>query len=154
MPKRKYHIRLSEEKRTYLTHITQNPASSSRAVYRARILLLSDESQRMPLTVQECAALLHTSATTVQRVRTHFISRGLEGTITRKQRDLPPRHPKITKGLQSRLIALCCSAPPKGCGRWTIQLLTQRCVELGYVDDISPMTICRALKQIHINLRH
>lgn len=47
---------------------------------------------------------------------------------------------------EAKIIAIACSAPPKGYKRWTLRLIADRYVELGYADSISHMTVSRALK--------
>jgi hypothetical protein len=39
------------------------------------------------------------------------------------------------------------SDPPEGCERWTMQLLADRLVEVGLVEEISDETVRRALKK-------
>jgi hypothetical protein len=46
---------------------------------------------------------------------------------------------------------LACSAPPEGYGRWTLQLLADKLVELQVVDSISLPTISTALKKTNLN---
>lgn len=48
---------------------------------------------------------------------------------------------------EARLIALGCSQPPEGYGRWTLRLLVDNLVELKVVDSISYETVRRALKK-------
>ena len=45
------------------------------------------------------------------------------------------------------LIALACSDPPEGRTRWTMQLLADKMVELGVVEEISDETVRRMLKK-------
>jgi hypothetical protein len=42
---------------------------------------------------------------------------------------------------------LACSAPPEGRGRWTLQLLADKMVELGYIDTISDVGVMKRLKK-------
>lgn len=65
-------------------------------------------------------------------------------------RKMPRRPDKITMQgeAEKRLIALACSDPPEGRCRWTMELLTDRIVQLGYVDNVSQETVRRALKKM------
>jgi len=54
---------------------------------------------------------------------------------------------KITGEVEQQLIALACGEPPRGHGRWTVRLLTDRMVELGYVEHASRETVRQALKK-------
>jgi hypothetical protein len=42
---------------------------------------------------------------------------------------------------------LACSDPPKGSARWTLRLLADKIVELGYLDRISHVAISKRLKK-------
>lgn len=53
---------------------------------------------------------------------------------------------------EAHLIALTCSKAPKGYQRWTLQLLADRMVGLGYVDTISYETVRRVLKKTNLSL--
>lgn len=65
-------------------------------------------------------------------------------------RKMPRRPDKITMQgeAEKRLIALACSDPPEGRCRWTMELLADRIVQLGSVDNVSQETVRRALKKM------
>jgi hypothetical protein len=46
---------------------------------------------------------------------------------------------------EAYLVALVCSPPPEGFARWTLRLLSDRLVELGYVETISHETVRQVL---------
>jgi hypothetical protein len=51
-------------------------------------------------------------------------------------------------GLQAaHLIAIACSPAPDGHDHWTVRRLSQKAVELGFVESISPTTIHDLLKK-------
>lgn len=51
-------------------------------------------------------------------------------------------------GLQTaHLVAITCSRAPEGHDHWTVRLLAQKAVELGFVESISPNTIHELLKK-------
>jgi hypothetical protein len=50
------------------------------------------------------------------------------------------------------LIALACSDPPEGRGRWTLRLLADRMVELELVETISYVTVGSTLKKMNLSL--
>lgn len=152
MPKKKYIISLSNEERMQLTKIIKTGKSPARVILRANILLSSDSNVTKPLSVTASAELFQTSPTTVQNVRTSYIENGLAGTLYRKKRDTPPVKPKMGGELEAHIIALCCSEPPEGYERWTVRLLADKCVELGYVDSISHMTVSRTLRKTNLSL--
>jgi hypothetical protein len=49
-------------------------------------------------------------------------------------------------------VALACSEAPGGRCKWTLRLLADKMVELGYVDAISHTTIRDALKKTKLSL--
>lgn len=53
---------------------------------------------------------------------------------------------------EAHLIALSCSNPPEGRSQWSVRLLADKMVELGYVNKISPATVCRMLKKMNLSL--
>jgi hypothetical protein len=64
--------------------------------------------------------------------------------------------PKPTKRIYARLldgaqeahlIALACAQPPDGKRRWTLRLLAEQLVELGYAEGVSHETVRRTLKK-------
>ncbi len=48
---------------------------------------------------------------------------------------------------EAHLIALTCSSPPEGQGRWTLRMLAERMVELDYVETVSHETVRQTLKK-------
>ncbi len=48
---------------------------------------------------------------------------------------------------EAHLIALTCSSPPEGQGRWTMKMLADRMVQLGHVESISDETVRQTLKK-------
>jgi hypothetical protein len=47
---------------------------------------------------------------------------------------------------------LACSSPPQGRARWTLQLLADKMVELGYIDAISDVGVMKTLKKTNLDL--
>src|SRR5579871_5334501 len=121
--------------------------ADARKLAHARILLQADEAGGAPArTDEEVAASLDTSTRTVERVRRRFVEEGTESALL----------PKPTKRIYARaldgaqeahLIALACSSPPDGKKRWTLRLLAERVVELGYAEAVSHETVRRTLQK-------
>lgn len=152
MPKKKFLIELTDKERIQLTKIVKKGSSPAKVIIRANILLASDSSTGKSSTVAETAIRFSTTPTTVQTVKTTFAKSGLDSALYRKKRVTPPVQPKVDGNFEAHLIALCCSDPPEGYERWTLRLLADKCVELGYVDSISHMTVNRTLKKTNLNL--
>ena len=54
---------------------------------------------------------------------------------------------KLDGAQEARLIAVACSPPPTERGRWTLRLLADRMVALGYIDSLSYETVRQTLKK-------
>ena len=152
MPKTKYLTKLTHDERLKLIKITKNGSSPAKVITRANILLVSDSSVGKPLTVVETANRFNTTHTTVQTVRREYAEHGLNKALNRKKRVTPPIDSKVDGKLEAHIISICCSEPPKGYGRWNLRLIANKCVELGYIDSISHMTIKRTLKKTNLSL--
>ena len=88
----------------------------------------------------------------MQTVRTSYCEKGLAATLARKKRETPPVPAKVTGDVEARIIALACGSPPEGYAKWTLRLLADKTVELGYVEDISHVTVSRILKKTNLSL--
>lgn len=152
MPSYKYIIELSEEDRIELYDIVTKGTSSARKILRANILLASDRHSDKYMTVSEIAKTYHTTPTTVQTVRSSYCEKGLAATINRKKRETPPVPAKVTGEVEAHIIALACSDPPEGYSKWTLRLLANKTVELGYIESISHVTVSSVLKKMNLSL--
>ena len=152
MPSVKYLIELSNKDRKALLDIVAKGKAPAKAILRANILLASDRNAKQHMTVAQIANVYHTTATTVQNVRTSYANRGLDATINRKKRETPPIPPKVTGETEAHIVALACSEPPEGYSKWSLRLLADKCVELNYMESVSHMTISRVLKKMNLSL--
>jgi transposase len=144
---KKYRVTLALEEREVLGRMIARGKAAARKLAHARVLLQADEAEGGPARADEdIAAALNASVRTIGRVRQRFVEQGLEATLL----------PKPTKRIYARkldgeqeahLIALACSAPPEGKGRWTLRLLAEQMVELQHVDALSHETVRQALKK-------
>lgn len=147
MPSLKYVIELSAEDEAALIDIVTKGKSPARTILRANILLASDRRTEKYMTVSEVSKAYHTTPTTAQTVRNSYCEKGLEATIKRKKRETPPVPAKVTEEVEAHVIALACGEPPEGYSRWTLRLLADKTVELGYIESISHVTISTILKK-------
>ena len=152
MPSIKYVIELSNQEKVRLMEIVKKGNSPARTILRANILLASDKQNDGYMTVSEIANAYRTTPTTVQTVRASYCKKGLEATITRKKRETPPIPAKVTGEVEAHIIALACGQPPEGYSRWTLRLLANKTIELGYIESISHVTISTILKKTNLSL--
>jgi transposase len=137
----KWIVELSDEQRRDLQSLVRKGKSSARRITRARILLLGAENRPD----DEVAAALHTSRSTVERIRRRFVEQGLEAALSERPR--PGAVPKLDERGQATLIALACSDPPQGRASWTMQLLADELVVRRVVPTISDEAVRRTLKK-------
>ena len=147
---KKYRVQLTDEQRQQLTQLISSGSAPARKITRARILLKTDENGP-GLVDRQVAEALDSSMATVQRVRERFCRQGLEAALERSMPDREYKRALDGRG-EARLIALACSEAPEGRSRWTIRLLADKMVELGYVDSLSRETVRRTLKKTSLSL--
>jgi transposase len=142
-------VSLSESNRSFLLDVTRKGSAPARVQTRARILLLSDKSQGAGRTQAQVAHALGVSTATVSTTCRRFAQDGKDAALYERPR--PGQKPKITGEVEAQLIMLACSDPPAGKGKWTMQLLADKLVELALVESISDSAICDRLKKTKSN---
>jgi transposase len=144
---KKYRVTLTAVERSELEGLIGKGKADARKLAHARVLLQADEAAAGPAgSDEQIAAGLDISTRTVERVRQRFVEDGLQAALLPK----PAKriYARALDGSQeAHLIALACGAPPEGKRRWTLRLLAERVVELGYADAVSHETVRRALKK-------
>jgi len=136
---------LDTDQREELDSLIRRGSAPARTQTRARILLLTDRSQGQERTDEEVAAAVLCSKGTVGNVRRRFRQGGLETALYDRPR--PGAEPKVTGDIEAKLTILACSEPPAGQGRWTLRLLADKMIELGYVGYVSHVTVGEHLKK-------
>ena len=148
MPTKRYIVALTPDERDHLDALTRAGKRSARTITRARILLLTDQSDDGPgWEDRRVAEALGCGHRTVERVRERFVTAGLDAALTHKPQESPSRDRVLDGAAEARLIALACSKTPGGRTRWTLRMLADQLVELEVVEAISPETVRRALKK-------
>jgi hypothetical protein len=141
-----YRVTLTAEERGELHSLITQGTAAARALTRARILLKADESPDGPAwTDAQIIAALDVSHPTVARVRQRFITERLAAVARHPPTTRPA--PKVDGEQEAHLIALACSPPPRGRERWSLRLLAERYVVLGYGEAISHEWVRQTLKK-------
>ena len=142
-----YRVTLAPDERIELDALIHKGKADARKLTRARILLLADEANGCPARIDaEIAQALAVSTRTIERLRQRFVEQGLAAALL----PTPTKrvYARCLDGRQeAQLIALACSAPPEGKRHWTLRLLAQQVVELGYADSVSHETVRQVLKK-------
>lgn len=149
---KKYVVTLTPVEREYLQQLTSKGKNPVYKVNHARILLKADTTQAGgEWTDAQIASALDLSISTIERVRRRFVEEGIEEALGRHE--LKVRKARRLDGEQEAyLIALACSEPPEGQGRWTLRMLADYMVDWGYVEALSHETVRQTLKKTNLNL--
>ena len=142
---KKYIVDLNETEISELRTLTKTGKRSARTITRAYILLMAHEDK----TDSFIAETLKINVSTVERTREKFVIGGLEFALNDRPHPAKPR--KLDGKDEAFLMATACSTPPEGRKGWTMQLLADRLVSLGFVDSISDETVRLILKKTLIN---
>ena len=140
---KKYIVELTNTQREELKACVNKGANK---IKRANILLKADATGP-GWSDKRIAEAFVCNTKTVYNVRRRFVEKGLSGALDRKHRKDAPCPYKLDGEAEARLIALSCSEPPEGFGRWSLRLLTSELVRLEIVESISPETVRRILKK-------
>jgi transposase len=152
MPAKRYIVSLSDEERQTLEELTTKGKAAARKINHARILLKADINQPDGgWTDQGISKALNISTRTIERVRQRFVEQGLENAlIPRPKTSLKLR--KIDGETEAHLVAIACSQAPTGYNRWTLRLLADQMVVMGYVENISHESVRQVLKKTRLSL--
>ena len=144
MPTKPRVVTLTQRERKALEAFVGHGKKSARAITRARILLLFDEGRKE----QELTELLGVARGTVYNVRKKYQQKG-QAPILELLHDAPRSGRPITldSRVEAKVTMIACSTPPTGRGRWTLQLIADKLVELAVTESISHESVRRVLKK-------
>ena len=150
---KKYIVRLTRNEQATLKKLLTSGRGSGRMFTRVRILLKADQSDEGPAwSDEQISEAFDVTVQTIEKVRKQLVEEGFEAVLSRRPYIQKVSRKKIDGDVEAHLIALCCSEPPKGRVRWTLRLLADKVVELGYVDSISYEAIRQTLKKTNLSL--
>ena len=140
----KHRVTLTDKERRKLIAIVTKGRNKASYIQRAHSLLKSADGK----TDAEISQWLYVSESTVRRTRLRFCEAGIEAALE----DEAPveRAPLLTEQQEGHVVALACSKPPDGRGRWTLELLTERLIADGVAERISVESV-RLLLQKNIS---
>ena len=154
-----YRVELSQQDRKQLKDLVRRgklekgKRPSALKLTRARLLLKADQAEGGPAyTDAAIAEALDVSPKTVFNIRQKWVELGLEQTLERRPQKTPSRQPKLDGKAEAKLIACSCGPAPEGRNKWTLQLLSDKVVELGLVDSICRETVRQTLKKTSSSL--
>jgi transposase len=139
---KKHLVNLTTEERQELEAIISRGKSSARQIRRAHMILMSADGK----TDEAIGQLLRVNQWTVYNTRKRWAAEGLSRGLS----DQPKagRPVKLNGKQEAYLVALACTDAPEGRECWTLQLLADRLVQLGYIEEpISYETVRKHLKK-------
>ncbi len=137
---KKQHVQLSKADRRYLTKLLRKGELPVRVHRRALGLLELDRGK----TYTEVSASLQVASLTLSKWSKKYRSDGLAMLHDKPRTGRPI---EIDGTQRAKITALACSDPPEGYGRWSLRLLADKVVELGYVEHISHSQVREILKK-------
>jgi transposase len=149
-PIQKMRVLLSSDQREQFEAICRRQSVPAATLRRARILLLADDGHpdgRRP--DHEIAAAVGLSERQIVRIRQRFVREG-DAALERKPRPSVPG--KLDGVAEAHLVTLCCSPPPEGRDRWTLQLLCDELGRLQIVESVCRETVRKCLKKTRFSL--
>lgn len=144
-----YTITLTQEERQELERIISKGKHTSQTYRSAYILLNKDEgefSKETRVTNEELTKVLHVSMRTIDRVKKRFVEEGFDACLSRKKSSRTYER-KIDGDAEAHLVSIACSEPPEGMAKWSLRLLSEKMVELGYIEGISHESVRTVLKK-------
>ncbi len=134
-------IKLSHDERSSLTTLLRRGTTPARVQTRARVIDLLHR-KRHPAGI---AATFGLSVQTIFNIKRRYLAEGLDAALIDKPRSGQPC--RIDGVARAKITALACSTAPAGHARWTLRLLADKAIELGFCDQISHSTVQEVLKK-------
>jgi transposase len=137
---KKQHVQLSPFDREYLETLTRQGEQTAKAYRRALALLELDRGQ----TYTEVSKVLQVTLPTLSGWAAKYLARGLDVLQDQPRSGRPI---EIDGKQRAQITALACSTPPEGYAQWSLRLLADKAVELGYCEHLSHTEAGEVLKK-------
>ena len=139
---RKQHLQLQDDERVALQAILAKGSLQARVFKRAMGLLELERGQ----TLQQVAATLGVTYNAVAAWRDKYQAQGVDAIYDAPRSGRPV---EIDGAQRAQLTALACAPEPEGHARWSLSLLADKAVELGYCEHLSPSYAGVLLKKMN-----
>jgi len=148
----KYRIKLTRDEVTELNKIIKKGSHTSQTYRASYILLNCDEGEYATEkhTNEQICNILKISMRTIDRIKQKCVEGGIDNALERAK-STRTYSKKIDGDLEAHIVQLCCSDPPEGFAKWTVRLLANKVVELGYIDYISHVSVYHTLKKTNLS---
>ena len=148
----RYKVTLTKEEQDTLLAIINKGTHSSQKFRNAYILLNVDEGEFSSKVVnKQICEVLKVGMRTIDRVKKKFVEDGFECALGRATGTRVYEN-KTDGDFEAHLTSLACSQAPEGYAKWSLRLLSDKMVELNYIESISHETVRKVLKKTNLNL--
>lgn len=134
-------VKLNKEEAEYLFALIHKGTARARTITRARVLTKLAGRWSNP----EVSSALDVSLATVIKIRRRYAEGGLAAAL--EERPRPGQTPKLTAKQAAQITAIACSKAPDGHAHWTLRLLADQVVQLGFADSFSHEAVRQLLKK-------
>lgn len=141
---RNHHFALKDTDRTYLKNLLSKGTVPVKTFKRATALLEVDRGKTQ-------VAVAQTLDVCYQSVNTWCRDYKTKGLSMLKDQARSGRPVQIDGKQRAKITALACSEPPEGHSHWSLRLLADKVVELGYVEHLSHNHVGKILKKTNSN---
>lgn len=137
---KKQHLKLTESDERYLKEYLSKGQVQARIVRRVTALLHLNQGS----TIQGVADILKVEHWTVSIWRNNYLESGLNFLQDKPRTGRPVG---IDGEQRAKITALACSETPEGRAKWSLRLLAEKIVELGFCEEISHTQVGKILKK-------
>lgn len=137
---KKHHINLNEEDKKVLKDLLKKGSLKAIEFKRVTFLLELDKGK----TLQEVSETVSVSYPTALTWRDKYNDERLSFLHDKARSGRPV---VIDGEIRAKITALACTNAPEGSAKWSLRLLADRIVELGYCDQISYVKVGAILKK-------
>lgn len=142
---KKDHLKLLSKDRATIKELLSKGSLKSRTLKRTLVLQELDKGHTY-VHVQKIVGLTLKS---IRSIANRYRERGLDCLYDAPR---PGRPIEITVEQEDQITLLACEEAPAGYSQWSLRLLADKVVELGYCDEISHSQIRGILKKRKLNL--
>jgi transposase len=141
---KKQYVQLSSTDREYLETLISKGELKAKTFRRALTLLELDRGQTYTAVAQIVKMTIPTLSTLARQYKVN----GLKALSDQPRSG----RPIVIDGEQrAKITALACSTPPEGHAEWSLRLLADKVVELGFCEQISHTEVRTILKKTNSN---
>jgi transposase len=141
---KKQYVQLSSTDREYLETLISKGELKAKTFLRALTLLELDRGQTYTAVAQIVKMTIPTLSTLARQYKVN----GLKALSDQPRSG----RPIVIDGEQrAKITALACSTPPEGHAEWSLRLLADKVVELGFCEQISHTEVRTILKKTNSN---